>query len=272
MAGADDGRRTPLDDVDHLARSPHRALVIQLFAQGDWTRSDLHEETDIPQPTLGRILGSFQERSWLKRHGQTYSLTLRGRLIATHFEDLLDVVETVQALPANADYEPMIDLGFETDWLAGVDATTPDDQSDWYGHLRQTRKSVGTVNDVREIAPGPLPGMAELLLEHLRANELEIESVFPRDTFESLVAEPDDRSLFADLLRTGNANVYLVDGSIRLYVARHGDHVVVDVPSTTGSPVVRLTTDQQAVLDWVETTIDDFRDRAVQVTLDDLAN
>lgn len=272
MAGADDGRRTPLDDVDHLARSPHRALVIQLFAQGDWTRRDLHDETDIPQPTLGRILGSFQDRHWLVRNGQTYSLTLRGQVIATHFEDLLGVVETVQQLPETADFELLIELGFETDWLARVEVTTPDDQTDWYGHLRQTRKSVGTVDDVREIAPGPLPGMAELLLEHLRAKELEIESVFPREAFESFVAEPDDRSLFADLLRTGNASVYLVDNSIRFYVARHGDHVVVDVPSTTGSPVVRLTTDHQAVLDWIETTIDDFRDRAVQVTLDDLAN
>lgn len=272
MRGADGGGRTPLDDVDHLARSPHRAQVLRLLARGDWTRRDLHDETAIPQPTLGRILGSFQDRSWLERHGQTYSLTLHGRLIASHFEDLLDVVETVQALPATADYEPLIDLGFETDWLARMEVTTPDDQTDWYGHLRQTRKSVGTVDDVREIAPGPLPGMAELLLEHLRTNEFEIESVFPRDTFESIVADPDDRSLFADLLRTENANVYLVDDSIRYYVARHGDHVVVDVPSTTGSPVVRLTTDQQAVLDWVGTTIDDIRDRAVQVTLDDLAN
>lgn len=272
MGRAEDDKRTPLDDVDHLARSPHRARVIHLFAQGDWTRRDLHDETDIPQPTLGRILGSFQDRSWLERHGQTYSLTPRGRLIATHFEDLLDVVGTVQALPATADFEPLFDLGFETDWLARVEVTTPDDRTDWYGHLRQTRKSVERVEDVREIAPGPLPGMAELLLEHLRANEVEIESIFPRETFESIVAGPDERSLFADLLRTGNASVYLVDDMIRFYLARHGDHVVIDVPSSTGGPVVRLTTDQRAVLDWVESRIDDFRERADPVTLENLAS
>jgi hypothetical protein len=59
---------------------------------------------------------------------------------------------------------------------------------------------------------------------------------------------------------------------IRFYLARHGDHVVIDVPSSTGGPVVRLTTDQRAVLDWVESRIDDFRERADPVTLENLAS
>ncbi|MDX1747764.1 MAG: hypothetical protein R3324_17660 [Halobacteriales archaeon] len=272
MEGTDDSQRTPLDDVDHLARSPHRAQVIRRFARGDWTRRDLHEETDIPQPTLGRILGSFQDRNWLVRDGETYSLTLHGQLIATQFEQLLNVVDTVQNLPATADFGPLLELGFEIGWLTHVDVTTPDDQTDWYGHLRQVRRSVGLADDVREIAPGPLPGMAELLLEHLRTNELDLESIFSREAFESFVADPEDRSRFADLLHAGNFRVYLVDDPVRYYIARHGDHAVLDVPSTTGGPIVRLESDHQAVLDWVDSTIDGFRDRADPVVLDDLAD
>jgi predicted transcriptional regulator len=272
MEGAGDGQRTPLDDVDHLARSPHRAQVIQLFATNDWTRRELHEETDIPQPTLGRILGSFQERSWLVRDGETYSLTLHGRLVAQQFVGLLETFGTVQQLPTNGDFEPILDLGFDPQWLRYVDVISPADRSDWYGHLRAAKQSVGRADTVREVAPGPLPGMAERLLEHLRKDELSIESVFPRKRFESLVADPEERSLFGDVFQTGNADIFLIDDSIRYYLARHDDRAVLDVPSTTGGPVVRLTTDQQAVLDWVDSTIDEFRGRADPMEPGDLVN
>lgn len=271
MDGGDEGQRTPLDDVDHLARSPHRAHVIQLFSADDWTRRELHEATGIPQPTLGRILGSFQSRNWLGRDGETYSLTLRGRLIANQFVGILDTFGIVQQLPANGDFDPILELGFEQQWLRYVDVMSTVDRSDWYGHLRQVKQSVAGADTVREIAPGPLPGMGELLLEPLRADELSVESVFPRERFESLIDDPEERSLFADILRTGNASISLVDHPIRYYVARHGSRAVIDVPSTTGGPVVRLTTDQQAVLDWVNATIDTFSDRAESVDPDDLA-
>ena len=114
------------------------------FSKDDWTRSELHDETDISQPTLGRILGSFQDRHWLERHGATYSLTLRGQLIATQFADLLDVFETVQELPAIANFDPLLELGFETDWLARVNVTTSADPADSYAHIRHARKSVDT--------------------------------------------------------------------------------------------------------------------------------
>lgn len=270
MEGADDSQRTPLDDVDHLARSPHRAQVIQLFATDDWTRRELHEETEIPQPTLGRILGSFQDRNWLVRDGATYSLTLRGQLTANQFVGLLDTFETIQHLPNTGDFEPILELGFDPQWLRYVDVIPPAGPTDWYGHLRQVRNSIEKVDNVREIAPGPLPGIAELLLEYLRANELSIESVFSCERFESLVADSEERSRFTDVLRTGNASIYLVNDSIRYYIACHGDQAILDVPSTTGGPIVRLATDQQAVLNWVDSTIDEIRDRADPVTLDDL--
>jgi predicted transcriptional regulator len=228
--------------------------------------------TDIPQPTLGRILGSFQDRNWLVRDGETYSLTLRGQLIANQFIGLLDSFETIQHLPTNGDFEPILELGFDPQWLRFVDVITPDDTTDWYGHLRQVRNSIEQVDSVREIAPGPLPGIAELLLEYLSENELSIESIFSGERFESLIADSQERSLFADVLRTGNASIYLVDDSIRYYIARHGTRAILDVPSTTGGPIVRLATDQQTVLNWVDSTIDELRDRADPVTLDDLVD
>ena len=271
MDGATGSGRTPLDDVDHLARSPHRARVMGLFAGDDWTRRDLHEETGIPQPTLGRILGSFGERNWLSRDGDTYSLTVAGRLIAGQFEALLGAVETVQQLPASVDFDPLLDMGFDPEWLARVEVAPPDHADEWYGHLRAARASVGDVDDVREIAPGPMPGMAEVLLERLREGGLRIETVFSRDAFETFVADPANRSLLADVLETDGARVHLVEEDVRCYVARHGERAIFDVPATDGGPITRLATDDPTVRDWVDATVDDATARAEPVTPADLA-
>jgi predicted transcriptional regulator len=271
MAGGDGGR-TPLDDVDHLARSPHRAGVIGLLATDDRTRREIHEETGVPQPTLGRILGSFQDRGWLARDGDVYSLTLRGELIASHFLDLLDVFETVGRLPAGGRFEPLLELGFDPQWLAHVDVADPADETGWYDHLRRVRESVGEVERVRELGPAPLPGMPELLVERLRADGVSVESVFPREAFESFVADPEPRSSVAALLRGGNTEIHLVDEPVPCYIARHGDRAVFDLPSDTGGPVVRFTTGRRAVVDWVDSTIDGFRDRAETLAVEDLVD
>lgn len=266
MEGADDSQRTPLDDVDHLARSPHRAQVIQLFATDDWTRRELHEETGMPQPTLGRILGSFQDRNWLGRDGETYSLTLHGHLIATHFEYLLDVVDTVQKLPTSANFGPLIELGFETDWLAQVDVTTASTDADSFAPIRRARESVKAADRIRELSPGPMPGMAEVIADRLHAGELTIETVFPKDVFESFVDDPEHQSLIAGMLGTGNFRLYLFDGPVPCYVARQGERAVFDINSEDGTSTAFLTTTDAAVLDWVESVIDDFQNRANLIT------
>jgi predicted transcriptional regulator len=266
-----DGGRTPLDDLDHLSRSPHRARVIRLLASGDWTRRDLHDETGIPQPTLGRILGSFQDRGWLTRAGEAYTLTLRGELVAGQFLSALEALETVQRLPPDGNFEPLLERGFDPEWLASVDVAETGDDLDWYGHLREVRRSVAAVDAVRELAPGPLPGVPDLLVDQLRDGGTTVESVFSRASFESFVADPENRSAVVALLRTGNARIHLVEEPISFYAGRHGDRAVFDVPSAAGGPVVRFTSDRQAVVEWVDDTIDDFRDRGETLSVADLS-
>lgn len=270
MEGADDIQRTPLDDVDHLARSPHRAQVVQLFATDDLTRRELHEETDISQPTLGRILGSFQDRNWLVRNGETYSLTLHGHLLATHFKQLLDVVDTIQKLPTSANFDPLLELGFEADWLASIDVATSTNTTDSYAHIRRARESVKGADRIRELSPGPMPGMAEVISDRLHAGELTIETVFPRDAFDAFIADPEHQSLIGDMLETGNFRLFLFDDGVPCYIARQGERAAFDIATVDGTSIAFLTTSNQSVLEWVESTIDDFQDRAELVTVDDL--
>jgi predicted transcriptional regulator len=271
MERADDSRRTALEDIDHIAHSPNRAKVIRLFSVDDWTRRDLHEETDIPQSTLGRILGSFQDRNWIRRNGDTYSLTLHGRLVATHFQDLLAVVESVRELPASATFEPILELGFDPDWLTRVSVTNPAATDDPFAHIRRIRDEVRSAPRIRELAPRPMPGVAELMSDRLRSDRTVLETVFPSDVFQAFVAETDNRSLIVGMLDTGNFRLYLLDDSISCYVSRYGEQAVFDVQSTDGRMIALLTTDDRTIIQWADSVIDEHQHRAERVETSDLA-
>jgi len=271
MERADDNQRTALADVDHIAHSPNRAHVARLFVADDWTRRELHEETNIPQSTLGRILGSFQDRNWISRDGDTYSLTLPGRLVATQFQGLLDTVEIVQELPASATFESLLELGFDPDWLARVDVTNPAEIDDPFAHVRRLRDTVRSAPRIRELTPRPMPGIAEVMSGRLRSGETVIETVFPRDVFQDFVAEPENRSLIVDMLDTGNLRLYLLDDPISCYVGRYGEQAVFDVQSTDGRMIALLTTDDRTITEWADSVIDDYQTRAERVETSDLA-
>lgn len=89
---------TPLDDIAFLARSPHRVAVLDVLASGSRTRGQIRETTEISQPTLTRILGGFEDRGWVEKRGQEYSLTAFGSLLAEDFGALHETVETMQQL------------------------------------------------------------------------------------------------------------------------------------------------------------------------------
>lgn len=57
--------RTPLGDIEFLARSEHRLTVLETLPEEGLTPNELKEETGIPRATIGRILGNFEERGWV---------------------------------------------------------------------------------------------------------------------------------------------------------------------------------------------------------------
>lgn len=87
-----------LEDVEFLSRSAHRVAVLDALADGPRGRDDLREETGASDPTIGRILGDFDERGWTRRDGHEYSLTDPGAYVAEHFSSLLERMSTERRL------------------------------------------------------------------------------------------------------------------------------------------------------------------------------
>ena len=74
------------------------------------------------------------------------------------------------------------------------------------------------------------------------------------------------------MLDPGGFRLFLFDGPVPCNVARRGERAAFDVDSVEGTSTAVLTTTDRAVLEWVESVVDDFRDRPDPVTPDDLVN
>lgn len=84
--------------IEFLARSEHRLAVLDALAERPLDRRDLREATGASDPTIGRVLRDFEDRSWIGRDGPAYNLTPLGEYVTDLFFDLRDGMRTGETL------------------------------------------------------------------------------------------------------------------------------------------------------------------------------
>ena len=87
-----------VDEIEFLVRSDHRVGVLTALAEGPRDRAELCEATAASSPTMGRVLGDFEERRWVARDGKTYELTTLGTYVADELVDLCASMATERRL------------------------------------------------------------------------------------------------------------------------------------------------------------------------------
>ena len=116
---------SPIDDVEFLARSAHRAGVLDALTDGPRTRNDLRAVTGASSPTVGRILGDFEDRQWISRDGPTYELTPLGEFVAERFGTLREAMATERKLRDVWQWLPQEMEGFSVDMFADAVVSYP---------------------------------------------------------------------------------------------------------------------------------------------------
>lgn len=264
--------QTPLDDVEFLARSSHRVGVLRTLAAGARTRPNLHQETGIPQPTLGRILGDFEDRRWVERLGREYALTAFGALVAEEFETLLDTVETVQRLGDVVAQLPTDEMDFDVREFRDATITTPE-SGDAFGHLRRLEELFFGADRARLLSPTVAMGSLEDYQETYQAfldSDKQAESVVSVDTLAQVQADEMSRQMFRPAFETGRVKMFLYDGTIPFLLAVTDGTALLAPTDEHDIPVALVETRNEAILSWVETTYEEYRAQSRQVTVDDL--
>lgn len=263
---------TPLDDVSFLARSPHRVEVLTRLSERDWTRPDLHDATGISQPTLGRVLGAFQDRNWVERNGQSYELTPSGELVAAEFTDLLETVETVQRLDDVAGLFPTAELGFDIERLASATITTPT-TGDVFRHVQRFQTRILEADHVRiatdTMAPDPLENLRDRVVAH-EEGDLLVESILTGTALDQAVSVPAMVDMIRALLESEHAPVYRYDGTMPMGIGVADGVAMLAPTDDDGIPGALVETDDEVVRAWVTERLDDYREQSTRLTVDDL--
>ena len=114
-----------VEEIEFLARSAHRIGVLTALSAGPRDRAGLCETTGASSPTMGRVLGDFEDRGWIHREGRTYDLTTLGEFVAAEFVDLCESMATERKLRDVWRWLPREMAGFDVDLFADAVISYP---------------------------------------------------------------------------------------------------------------------------------------------------
>lgn len=259
--------RTPLDDVEFLARSQHRVSVLETLHSGTRTRAELHDETEISQPTLGRVLTGLRDRNWVAQDGQEYSVTPLGRILAENFADLLKTVDTIQELSDVVDVLPTDRMGFDLR-LLGEATITKAEPNDVLVHIRRAEVLLADAEDIRVLTPSIFPGALEKLLEGPSPHHHE--AILTGGALEAMQGNPQLIDATRALIANDGLDVFRYDGPVSAMLAMVDHQAIIAPLDENDLPRALIESENQTICSWVDSELDTYRDASTLMTVDDL--
>jgi predicted transcriptional regulator len=262
----------PLDDVSFLVRSAHRVTVLQTLSAGARSRRDLHETTAIPQPTLGRVLGAFETRGWVERRGREYACTAFGELLCESLRGLLEAVGVCQRLGDVLSRLPADEV--DVDLRAFADATVWEPEpGDALAHVRRMEEAWFAADRTRLVGSTLGPAsfaerreVAETFVERGQRSE----TVVSRAMMEHGLSDPVINEMARDLLGDDRVSASLYDGPIPVVLAVADGTAMLAPTDDNGIPTTVVVSDDEDVRAWVDARIDHYRERATEMTVEDV--
>ncbi|WP_435102202.1 helix-turn-helix transcriptional regulator [Halarchaeum sp. P4] len=259
-----------LEEVEFLARSPNRVEVLRLLAEDRHTRTELAEATGASQATLGRILTDFQERAWVRRAGSEYVATATGRLVASGFTDLLDIIETERELRDVVEYLPTHAMDFDLGHLADATVTFPSETRP-DAPVKRVVDLIGDASEVAVFSHAFNERSLSAVHERVTAGAATFRGVFSEHAIDALADAPDLRALLEDLLAHDDAAVRVHGEGIPLAVTTADETVHLLLRDENGVLQASLDTDDDAVRSWANDTFDHYWRSAAPLDADELA-
>lgn len=257
---------TPLDDIRFLADSTHRVVVLDTLAEGPTTRADLREETGASSATVGRILGDFDDRGWVKRDGERYELTTLGAFVAEKFADLHEGMTTARDLQELLRWLPLDEMGISVDNLAGARVTVGDDPIVLTGRLRELELEAAYTRSFSKFFPEPcVDARYQAVVEGSQTYEVVFAEGFDRGMRQSTAEK------FEALLANDRTAVYLYEGTMPFIAFIDEDRVGLLVQDDQQTTVGIIETDDEAVRAYVEAKFEFYREQSTPFTTEDLA-
>lgn len=259
-----------LDKIEFLARSEHRAQVLDALAEGPYRRTDLRTTTGASSATIGRILGDFETRRWIVRNGRRYELTELGEFVARQFTDLRDAMEVEDELRDLFQWIPFEQMGIDIECLSDATVTqaTEDNPLAVMSRVREFERRTAETQCFADYFPEPCIDTRGAAIEE---GSQRLEAVFtPSVVTTTLLSKCASR--FTEMVASERTEISIYSGDIP-YAAGINDGVAYLVVEDDENTIVGLVeTDDERVIAWVEERFEAYRRESTELTTETLAN
>jgi predicted transcriptional regulator len=261
---------SPLDDAEFLVRSKHRVGVLQRLGESPCHRHELHAELDVPQSTLGRVLGDFQDRNWIRRGGAVYELSPLGRMVVDELSSMLETLTAVQRLQEVMHSLPTAEMDFDHRHFRDASVTT----ANAHGVRAVIGRKIAQVRSAEDLQVLTNVGGAEAL-ELLRQVVVEdahtLRAVFPRSLFDEVRSDAVQSELLREMLASGRADLFVFDGTFP-HVVAVSDGSDVGICLFDGEmPVAHVQTDDERIRAWATDTFDRYAAQSTPISASQIA-
>lgn len=257
-----------LADVEFLALSQNRVAVLELLAEQRHTRRDLAEETGASQATLGRILGDFEDRSWVRKDSGGYVATATGQLVAAGVTDLLSILDTERELRPIVEYLPTGAMAFDLRHLANATITAPS-QTRPNAPVQRVHSLIEDAEAVRVFSHAFNEQSLTVVQERTATGEQTFRGVFSRTAIEALADDSALRERLLALIETESVEIRLCETGVPVAATIADDTVHLLVRDDNGILQASVDTDDPAVLSWAEETFLEHWDAATPLSRTD---
>lgn len=258
-----------LEEIEFLALSANRVEVLTLLADEPRTRRELSDLTDASQPTLGRILGDFEERTWVVREGSDYVATATGHLVAAGFSDLLDVLDTEATLRGVVRWLPTAALDFDLRRLSSATVTTPS-QVRPNAPVKRSLDLLRDATDVRIFSYAFNEQSLDVIHDRTAAGSQTFRGVFAASAIDALADDSQLRVRLQELLAAETVEIRSTDEPVPLAVTVADDTVHLFLRDDNGLLQASLDVTDEAVHDWAVARFEQYWTEASPLSASDL--
>lgn len=254
----------PLEEVNFLADSAHRSVILAALHEGPYSRAELGTITGASSATLSRVLRAFEKREWIVRTDHRYELTPIGTFVAIGFDDLLHRMEIEQQLRGVWGRIPAELLEFDAEWV--MDATiTPSSRDDPLAPMdRAAEIERGAARS--RILTHALPDPCLSAHRHgTTTGTHRLEAVVTPDVVRT-VAETPHASWVGSVLPSDQLEMFVTDADVPHVIGINDDTVYFGVDDERGAPLALIETSDETVFTWAEWTFETYRREAVALT------
>lgn len=249
---------TPIEDIEFLARSVHRAAVLDALASHPHRRSDLLAITGVSQSTMGRTLREFEERNWIRRDGAEYEATPSGAFVASGLRDLVDRIRTEQTLRDVSEMLPDEPSGFTLELVTDAVVTVADADDPYrpvnrfLALVRETERFRFAGFNVALLQPCK-DELCRQIVEGMRS-----EIIDPPNVVQYIRSTCSDQ--FSKTLENGDLTIRVHDDLPAYGIGIFDDRIAISgYEPTSGTVKVLVDTDAPDAREWAEAVYERYR-------------